>query len=113
MTRPTHTQTSAETPMRPVFDADVLHADTGYEGDDRILTHVVRHNIFPGIDPAGGFINGDGRRELYTLGDARRAYGVETDTDAHAAVGYMDLLVRTSSDRFEEYCATVRGTGGA
>lgn len=96
--------------MRPTFDADVLHGDTEFPGDDLMLTHVVRHDIMPDLGAAG-----EARREpweFYVMGDAWGAHGVTTETDAHAAVSYVDYLARPSSERFAGYCETVAGTHG-
>ena len=45
------------TPPRPVFDADGLHGDFEFPGDDRMFTHATRRGIWPELaadgDPAG------------------------------------------------------------
>lgn len=72
-----------------------------------MLDYVFEHEIFPRYD-AGGREVAD-VRDFYTTETARLADGVVTDIDAHAAVTYVDHLVRPSAARFAQFCETVAG----
>ena len=62
--------------------------------------------IIPGVDADGNPLT-ERYFDFISMDDARRAYGVVDDLDAHAVVHNRHALVDAPHARFEQYCQRI------